>query len=94
MGGQFQGLAHVSIRKAIEMEPALEKIPVYLELQGHIESGIGKFELAKRSFQKALKIIADNPRAFNSNESQELETRLQNAVNEIKQKGNITGPCT
>jgi tetratricopeptide (TPR) repeat protein len=84
MGGQFQSLALVSIRKAVELEPVLEKVPAYLELQGHIESGIGKFELAKSSFQEALKIIADNPSAFNSKESQELRVRLKDSVDEIR----------
>ena len=84
MGGQFQGLALVSIRRAIKLEPDLKKIPAYLELEGHIESSIGKLDIALKTLQRALEIINDNPREFNSVESQELRIRLQDAVGKIE----------
>ena len=84
MGGQFQGVALVSIRKAVDLEPDIEKIPKYLELQGHIESSIGKMELASKSFKQAIKIIRGNPSSFKSKESKALENRIHEALEEIK----------
>ena len=81
-------IALVSIRKAIGLEPNIEKVPQYLELQGHIESSIGELELAVHSFQRAIKIITDNPGVFNKRESKELERRLNEAVEEKKDEHN------
>ena len=50
MGCQFKGLALVSIRRVVDLEPDIKKIPEYLELEGHIESSIGKLEIALKTF--------------------------------------------
>ena len=84
MGGQFQGLALVSIRRAVDLEPDIKRIPAYLELEGNIESSIGKFEIALKTFQRALEIMYDNPREFVSVENQELKIRLLDALEKLK----------
>ena len=83
MGGQFQSHALIAIRKAIELEPDKLKIPKYLELQGHIESSIGKIDLALQSFQRAKQIIKDNPKLFTSAEASDLEKRISKAIDDL-----------
>lgn len=86
MGSQFQSFALINIRKAVELESTTNKIPMYLELQGHIESSIGKKESALTSFRRAIKIIKDNPSLFTIDESEELEQRLNEAIENINSK--------
>jgi tetratricopeptide (TPR) repeat protein len=86
MRDQFQSLALLAIRKAVELEPNQKKIPEYLELQGHIESGIGKVDLAVQTFQSAVKIIDENPASFSNVESKDLRRRLYAALEEITSK--------
>lgn len=80
MGSQFQSLALEAIRKAIELEPNKKKIPKYLELQGHIESSIGKKDLALQSFRRAIEIIRNNLEYFNTPETKDLEKRIYRAL--------------
>jgi tetratricopeptide (TPR) repeat protein len=84
MGDQFHSLALLAIRKAVDIEPDIEKVPAYLELQGHIESSIGKIEMALRSFQRAVQIISENPELFHSKESKKLGERIKAAIAEMK----------
>jgi tetratricopeptide (TPR) repeat protein len=86
MAGQFQSFALTSIRKAVELEPKKALIPKYLELQGHIESNIGKIDQAFKSFQRAIEIIRDNPKSIFSPEMAELEKRLIKALEELNNK--------
>lgn len=86
MGGQFQSHALIAIRKAIELEPDKLQIPKYLELQGHIESSIGKIALALDSFQRAKQIIRDNPKLFTSAEASELEKGIISAIKQLNSK--------
>ena len=86
MGGQFQSLALVAIRKAVELEPDIKKVPKYLELQGHIESSIGKLNIAMQSFQSAIEIIEKNDSSFLDKESKDLNKRLQEALEDINAK--------
>ena len=86
MGGQFQSLALVAIRKAVELEPDIKKVPKYLELQGHIESSIGKLDIAMQTFQSAIEIIEKNNSSFLDKESKGLGKRLQEALEEINSK--------
>ena len=86
MGGQFQSLALVAIRKAVELEPDIKKVPKYLELQGHIESSIGKLDIAMQTFQSAIGIIEKNNSSFLDKESKGLSKRLQEALEEINSK--------
>ena len=83
MGGQYQSLALVAIRKAIELEPNKMLVPKYLELQGHIQSSIGKIGLALQSFQRAKQIIKGNPKLFTSAEASDLEKRISKAIDEL-----------
>jgi tetratricopeptide (TPR) repeat protein len=84
MGGQFHSLALVAIRKAVDIEPNIEKVPAYLELQGHIESNIGKNEIALQSFQRAVQIMSENSDLFLAKESKELSERIKAAIEEMK----------
>ena len=86
MGGRFQSLALIAIRKAVELEPNEKKIPEYLELQGQIESSIGKNDLALQSFQKAIKIISENRAQFTRHEIAELEKSILEAIKEIEER--------
>ena len=84
MGDQFHSLALMAIRKAVDIEPDIEKVPGYLELQGHIESSIGKNEMALQSFQRAVQIMSVNPGLFLSKESKKLSERIEAAITEMK----------
>ncbi len=84
MGSQFHSLALVSIRKAVKLEPDIKQIPKYLELEGHIESSIGKKDMALQSFLRAVKIIKEKQKLFLSSESKDLEKRIVLAIKELE----------
>ena len=86
IGSQDKSLALLAIRKAINLEPNEKKIPEYLELQGHIESSIGKLDLALQSFHRAIKIMRENRALFNRKETAELERRILEAIEEIEDR--------
>ena len=83
MGGQFQSLALLAIRKAVDLEPDLNKLPSYLELQGHIEDNLGKKELALQSFIRAKEIIEKNPINFTTEESKKLYSNILSSIEKI-----------
>lgn len=80
-------LALVAIRRAVKSEPDEIKLPKYLELQGHIESELGKTKLAMQTFYAALKIIEKYKPHFNFGENKDLKDRILSAINEIQIKG-------
>ena len=86
MGGQFQSLALLAIRKAVKLEPDVTKIPEYLELQGIIELSVGKYDHAVQSFLKAAEVLNDNSSLLNQVKFRELSERINASIEETKNK--------
>ena len=86
MGGQFQSLALLAIRKAVEIEPEENKLPQYLELQGQIELSLGKKERALESFKQARKILKKYLVLSNNNKRKKLANRMDEAITNLKKE--------
>ena len=77
-------LALVAIRRSVEYEPDEKLLPKLFELQGQIESDLGKFDLAIQTFLNARKIIEKHPEYFKSGDTKELKERIFTAIEEFK----------
>jgi hypothetical protein len=86
MGNISPDLALVAIRRAVRYEPNEINLPKYMELQGHIESQLGKPELASATFFNALKIIDKNSINYQVGETKALKDRILSAINEIQNR--------
>ena len=84
MGNQSQSLALLAIRKAVELEPDIKKIPEYLELQGNIELSVGKHDHAVQSFLKAAELLNENSSLIKHAKFRELSERINASIEEAK----------
>ena len=86
MGNISPDLALVSIRRAIKYESDEINLPKYMELQGHIESQLGKKEMALQTFSSARKIFEKHPTHYKAGETKDLKDRILSAIDEIQNK--------
>ena len=76
-------LALVAIRRSVAYESDEKLLAKFLELQGRIESDLGKFDLAIQTFRYARKIIEKHPEYFKSGDAKDLRERIFTAIKEF-----------